>query len=209
MNSVLAPQVIQLLAWDAVSSEALLALERIAASIEGLLSDRLLDEKNNPRIRSLITRILASFPSEVSVQALLKGLGDSEFEVRFHCGRALARIRSESPDVRIQPDAVYDALRTELEGDGFLVGRQNLTEKPEKSYLTEGIPPDQVNWRLEHTFMILSLVVAREPLRIAFRGLHSMEISVRGTAVEYLSSLLPGQIRPTLLPIVERIARQS
>jgi hypothetical protein len=209
LNPVLAPQVIQLLGWDAVSSEAIFALERIAAAIEGLLRDRLLDQQNDPRIRGLIPRVLASFPSQASVQTLLKGLQDPEFEVRFHCGRALARIRSQSPHVKIQPDVVYDALRTELEGDGFLVGPHNLTEIPEDSYLTEGIPADQVNWRLEHAFMMLSLVVAREPLRIAFRGLHSMEITVRGTAVEYLSSLLPGQIRPTLLPIVERIARQS
>jgi len=209
LNPVLAPQVIQLLGWDAVSAEAIIALERITTSIEGLLRDRLLDQQNNPRIRGLIPRILASVPSQASVQALLKGLQDPQFEVRFHCGRALARIRGESPHVKIQPDVVYDALRTELEGGGFLVGPHTLTEKPEDSYLSEGIPAEQVDWRLEHAFMILSLVVAREPLRIAFRGLHSMEITVRGTAVEYLSSLLPGQIRATLLPVVERIARQS
>ena len=56
---------------------------------------------------------------------------------------------------------------------------------------------------LAHVFTLLSLVVPREPLQLAFRGLQTDDEHLRGTALEYLDSVLPGQIRQRLWPFLE------
>ena len=42
-----------------------------------------------------------------------------------------------------------------------------------------------------------------EPLRIAFRGLHTNDPDLRGTALEYLEGVLPPAIRERLWPFLE------
>jgi hypothetical protein len=51
-----------------------------------------------------------------------------------------------------------------------------------------------------HVFTPLALVLPTEPLRIAFRGWHTDDPALRGTALEYLENVLPHQIRDRLWP---------
>ena len=62
---------------------------------------------------------------------------------------------------------------------------------------------------LEHVFNILSLALPREPLKIAFRGLYTDDVNLRGTALEYLESILPGPIREGLWPFLEDDRREK
>jgi hypothetical protein len=52
-------------------------------------------------------------------------------------------------------------------------------------------------------FTLLALVLPREPLQIAFRGLHTDDQNLRGTALEYLEGILPPPIRQRLWPFLE------
>ena len=56
---------------------------------------------------------------------------------------------------------------------------------------------------LAHVFTLLALVLPTEPLRIAFRGLHTDDQALRGTALEYLDSVLPHEIRDRLWLFLE------
>src|SRR5262249_61796336 len=56
---------------------------------------------------------------------------------------------------------------------------------------------------LEHVFTLLALVFPRQPLQIAFRGLHTDDPLLHGTALEYLESILPPEIRRPLWPYLE------
>ena len=49
----------------------------------------------------------------------------------------------------------------------------------------------------------MSLVLPAEPLRIAFRGLHTDDQNLRGTALEYLEGVLPPDIRERLWPFLD------
>ncbi len=62
---------------------------------------------------------------------------------------------------------------------------------------------DRAGESLAHVFTLLSLVLAREPLQVAFRGLQTDDDQLRGTALEYLDSVLPGPIRQRLWPFLE------
>jgi hypothetical protein len=62
---------------------------------------------------------------------------------------------------------------------------------------------DRFNRALEHVFTMLALVLPRQPLKIAFRGLHTSDRQLRGTALEYLEASLPEDIRDALWPFLE------
>jgi len=61
----------------------------------------------------------------------------------------------------------------------------------------------RANQSLAHVFTLLSLALPPEPLRIAFRGLHTDDPTLQGTALEYLEGVLPLSIREKLWPYLE------
>jgi hypothetical protein len=73
----------------------------------------------------------------------------------------------------------------------------------------EGVPlvddfvRDRAGQSLAHVFSLLSLVLPREPLQVAFRSLHTEDKYLQGTALEYLESVLPPAIRQPLWPYLE------
>ena len=58
-------------------------------------------------------------------------------------------------------------------------------------------------------FRLLSLVLPKRPLQIAFRGLYAGDENLRGIALEYLESILPIEIREALWPYIEDRRAQS
>ncbi|HZO57719.1 MAG TPA: hypothetical protein VFB63_33715, partial [Bryobacteraceae bacterium] len=62
---------------------------------------------------------------------------------------------------------------------------------------------------LEHVFTLLMLVLPKEPLRVAFRGLHTDDSHLRGTALEYLESTLPEDVFDRLRPLLDADAGRA
>ena len=61
---------------------------------------------------------------------------------------------------------------------------------------------DRAGESLAHVFTLLSLVLPREPLQIAFRSLRSEDHRLQGTAFEYLEGVLPPRIKAGLWPFL-------
>jgi hypothetical protein len=202
----LIPHVIRLLGWDEVSAEAIRALRRGCDRHAGQLLDALLDPDEEFVIRRRVPRALAAGSSPRVVRGLLSGLADPRFEVRYQCGLALARIRARSPEAAISRRAVLNALSREVAVEkGVWRSRQLLDgadEREDAPFLDE-VLRDRSDRSLEHVFRVLSLVYPPEPLRIAFRGLYTDDEILRGTALEYLESILPDGLRESLWPFLE------
>ena len=62
---------------------------------------------------------------------------------------------------------------------------------------------DRVSRSLEHVFTLLSLLLPRETLRLAFHALHTTDPYLRGTALEYLETTLPDLVWHRLAPLLE------
>jgi len=62
---------------------------------------------------------------------------------------------------------------------------------------------DRANRSLEHLFTLLSLILPRRTLRLAFHALHTDDPQLRGTALEYLETVLPEPIRVRLWALLE------
>jgi hypothetical protein len=198
-DPTLAPHLIPLLAWDAVAQEALRALRHTGPAVTGQLVAALLDGGQDFAIRRRIPRVLSAFPSVRAVEGLLLGLNDKRFEVRFRCGKALAAMLDQNPGLSLPGDQALEAVSRELELGKRLWESHRLLDGSEEDELVG----DRANRGLEHVFTLLSLILPREPLRISFGALQTDDEMLRGTALEYLESVLPPPIRERLWPFLE------
>ncbi|MDB5218139.1 MAG: putative rane protein [Myxococcaceae bacterium] len=197
---------ILLLAHKTLHVDAVTALRRVAPTITGQLLDALLDPTMDFVVRRRIPRVLSACLSQRAADGLLLGIADERFEVRYQCGRALLRITDASSDIVISRERVIAAVQRELEvGKKVLetVAKEDYDDEinpDEQTSLMEMLARDRVDRSLEHVFTILSLHLEREPLRMAFRALHHEDTHHRGTALEYLETILPAEVREGIWP---------
>jgi hypothetical protein len=190
LDAMMASHVIPLLAWNAVADDAVQALQAIAPSITGQLVDALLDPEQDFAIRRRIPRVLSVCDSGRAFDGLAQALFDDRFEVRFQSGRALAQIQDRSPDVPVEQPLIINAVIRELSVDKEVWDTRRVIDASE-----HGIS----NVSTEHVFRLLSLILPRDPLKIAYRGLYSGDDHLKGMALEYLESVLPAEVRSVLL----------
>ena len=202
LDPVLSSLAISLLAWNEVSGDAVKALRRIAPGIVGELTDALADRERDFAIRRRIPRILAACESRRGVDGLMVGLVDRRFEVRYQSAAGLARIHGRRRDLEVGVDRVSEAILRELEVDKLGWQSRRLVDSGDSAEI-DRLLEDRANLSLEHIFRMLSLFLEREPLQIALRGLHTNDGQLRGTALEYLESVLPPRIRERLWPFLE------
>lgn len=200
------PHLLTLLGWDRVANEVVHALRAVAERNVGQFIDALLDPGTDFAIRRRLPRVLASAPNRRVANGLMMGLNDKRFEVRFQCGRALQSIQAANPSIRFDAEEVFGAIRREVAVSKPVWDSHRLLDRSDES---EGAPfmdellRDRTNRSLQHLFNLLALVLPPEPLKIAFHGLHTDDAHLRGTALEYLESILPPDIRQRLWPLLE------
>jgi ATP:ADP antiporter, AAA family len=206
LTSALILHVIPLLAWDLVATDAIRALQKVASKHVGALSDALLDPDEDFAVRRRIPRVMAVCSTQRAADSLVLGLADIRFEVRFQCGRALAAIVAKHPHMRVGAAGIFDVVQKEVAvGRPVWEGRRLLDrlEDSEPETSVDDFIRSRANQSLAHVFTVLSLVLPPEPLQIALRGLHAGDENLRGTALEYLESILPPAIREPLWPFLE------
>jgi hypothetical protein len=169
--------VIPLLGRDDVFLDALRSLRRIASRVQGQLVDGLLDPQQPLAVRRRLPRVLKACPTERSVAGLMAGLRDEEFEVRYECAASVVRLIDRAPELRVGKARAFEAARRELD-----------------RWRAEDPGDEGRDRRVEHVFTILSFDLDREALRLVHKALHS-EDRMRGTAIEYLSNVLPDDLQ--------------
>jgi hypothetical protein len=199
----LVPHVIPLLAWDPVAEHATFALQKMAEEHVGQYVDALLDPNQDFAVRRRLARVFSVCVSQRAVDGLLIALDDLRFAVRCQAGRSLLAILDRNPLVRIDRDKVLDVVLKEVTvGKPVWEGRRLLDGFADQTPI-DAFVRDRAGESLAHVFTLLSLVLPREPIQIAFRGLHTGDAHLRGTALEYLDSVLPAQVRQRLWPFLD------
>jgi hypothetical protein len=200
------PHVVRLLAWDELAPHAVTSLQMTASRSCGQLLDALLDPEEEFAIRRRLPRVLGHCESQRAVDGLLHGLQDRRFEVRYQCGRALARLRRRGASLVFHRHTVYDAISREIsvdrrvwESHRLLDGLEETSESP----FEDEVLRKRSNLSLEHVFTMLSLVLDPQPLLTAYKGLLTEDLRLRGTALEYLESVLPRRVRESLWPFLD------
>jgi ATP:ADP antiporter, AAA family len=198
--------VIELLAWDAVAPAAIRSLRQVASHHTGILLQRLLDPDEDFAIRRRLVNVLAESKTPEVFQGLLQALDDRRFEVRYRAGRALSRMAPEVDNAQVDRNHIIEVVQKEMGVErGVWESRQLIDLADEGSSPMEiEVLRDRVSRSMEHLFTLLSLILPRETVRLAFHALHTDDAYLRGTALEYLETVLPDSIWSRLLPLLER-----
>jgi ATP:ADP antiporter, AAA family len=199
----LVPHVIPLLAWDQVAQHAVFALQKVAEEHVGQFADALLDPNQDFVVRRRLARAFSVCVSQRAVEGLLLALDDLRFAVRREAGRSLRAILDRNPMLRIDRNQILAIVLKEVTvGKPVWEGRR-LLDLPESDSPLDTFVRDRAGESLAHVFTLLSLVLPREPIQLAFRGLQTSDEHLRGTALEYLDSVLPAPIKQRLWPFLQ------
>jgi hypothetical protein len=185
LDTVLAPSIIPLLAWDSVLPDASAALKGMGSRITGQLVDALVDPEQQFVVRRRLPRVLGELNSQLAADGLIQALSDERFEVRFHAARALTQIKSRNPHVVIRRETITEVVEREVP-NGF---REPCPELA-----------------VDHVFGLLELVYPREAFHAAHRALKSGDDHLRRTSLEYLENVLPTSLWQRMLPLFEEEA---
>jgi hypothetical protein len=194
-----------LLAHDQLARDVLPALREVAPRAVGAMADLLLDPSTSTVLRRRVPRVLENCPTPRAIRVLVDGLFDPELSVRHQCALALLRIAEQSPGVRLPRERVLDAIEDELSQDRSAPAarrreRDALDDRPE---FGEHALHERAHRGVEYVMTLLALVLDREPLRLAYHGLYAGSAAIRGTALEYLDSVLPSRLKQGVLALLE------
>ena len=159
-----------LLARDELFPDVLRALRHAAPRTTGQLVDALLDRAGDPLVRRRVARVLKGCPWPRAVDGLRAALDDPSFDIRAAAASALAALHETSAVVALGRDEVLERVRRELDS---------------------GQPVDR---QLPQLFALLSLTLESQPLRLAWAAMKTDDRALRGTALEYLSNVLPDDV---------------
>ena len=159
--------IIPLLARREVLRPVGTALAAFGTRAAGHLVDALLDPSTPDVVRRRLPLALKSCPSTIALDGLVQTLSAPSFEMRLRCGRALLSLTDDHPELSVNPQTALEAVERELHA---------AAEDPLLA--------------LEHVFNLLALALEREPARIAARAFETDDPYVRGTALEYLETVV-------------------
>jgi hypothetical protein len=152
------------------------ALSAYGPRAAGQLVDALLDPDVPEVVRRRLPLVLKSCASPLARDGLVQALDAPSLEVRLRCGRALLALTADHPALATPFPSALAAVERELGGDA-----------------------DPALAR-EHVFNLLALSLEREPVHIAARAFETDDPYLRGTALEYLETVLSPALFAALQP---------
>jgi len=196
---------IALLAWDEVAPAALAALRAAPPGATAAMVAHLLDPGEDFSIRRRLVPALAERPGPEAFEGLVRALADRRFEVRYRAARALAHLRNLDPHSTVEQSRVLALVLEEVSVERAVWEGRRLLDESEEPWAAEDaeLLRQRAGRAMEHVFVLLSLVLPRAPLRLAYRGLQVDDPHLRGTALDYLESVLPERVRVKLWPFLE------
>jgi hypothetical protein len=208
MSGLLVPHVVPLLAWDQVAEHATFALQKVAEEHVGQFVDAMLDPNQDFAVRRRLARVFSVCVSQRAADGLVLALDDLRFAVRAQAGRSLFAMFERNRLLQVNREGILGIVLKEVTvGRPVWEGRRLLDHSSDSPL--DAFVRDRAGESLAHVFTLLSLVLPAEPVQLAFRGLQTDDDHLRGTALEYLDSVLPPTIKQRLWPFLERPRRQT
>lgn len=178
----LAAFVVPHLASDHLVKLAVSALRAMGSEVVGVLADVMLSGAQPLAVRRRVPHVLRALRGPRVVSALTRALGADALEVRYRAALALAEVTHEDRALLPESKEVFALALAEVE-------RGPLSQEAS-----------------DHVFALLSLCLTRGSVELVRQGLRTQDRKLRGTALEYLESLLPDAVRP---PLVSALAERA
>jgi hypothetical protein len=182
LDTRLAAFIVPYLGANEFAKPAVIALRQMGEGAFGALSDAMYSAQHSAAVRRRIPHVLRSARGERAVRTLFWALSADNIEVRYRAALALSEVIRD--DKKLLPD-------------------KSQIEALVLSEIARG-PLDSNG--LNHVFALLALTTHRGSLELARQGLLSQDRKLRGTALEYLESLLSETVRAPLLSALAELA---
>jgi hypothetical protein len=181
LDARLAGFVVPHLASEQLAKPALTALRAMGPDVLGLLADAMLSGQQPLAVRRRVPHVLRALRGARVVSALTRALSADVLEVRYRAALALLEVTRDERALLPEAKDVFALALAEVE-------RGPLSQEAS-----------------DHVFALLALCTTRGSLELVRQGLKTDDRKLRGTALEYLESLLPETVRA---PLVQALAQR-
>jgi hypothetical protein len=182
LDARLAAFVLPYLGHGELAKPAVEALRAMGPAALGVLAEAMHSTSLPAVVRRRIPHVLRSASGERVVRTLFGALSCDAVEVRYRAALALSEVTRD------------DRARLPDRADVYALVLNEVAQGP----LNRA--------SLDHVFALLALVLNRGTLELARQGVLSEDRKLRGTALEYLESLLPETVRA---PLVAALAEHA
>lgn len=170
-----------------------------------------------------IPMALKSFNSQLAVNHLFELFKDEDLTIRLEAVRALSDLRRDNTDLKFDQHSIVNLIFDECKlyhvtlsamHNQIIVAYRNRKrsqkevrpeERDARASLLE-LLERRLDAGLERIFKLLGLKYPQRDVEIAYQGVLSEKEEARTNAIEFLDNLLTGNLKRTLLPIIEESA---
>ncbi|SDE51088.1 ATP:ADP antiporter, AAA family [Pricia antarctica] len=217
------PDLISLLPQKKFRKQVIEALLGYGRTMVPLLTKIALERLAPLETCRFIPATLQNFPSQETVRCLFQLIEDSDLSMRLESIRALSEIRKNHSGLKFDKYRIVALIYEECKlhhrtlsamHTQIIISYRNRT-KSKKEISEEELDARtsllellerRLDAGLERIFKLLGLRYAQNDIEIAYEGLLSDKQEARTNAIEFLDNLLTGDLKSTLLPIIEESA---
>jgi HEAT repeat protein len=200
----LVPELLDHLADPRFVPDATDALARFGDSIVGNLRDQMTDPTTSWAVRGEIPALLGNMATQSASQALMEHLLNSDASFRLRILLASNTLHRRHPEIKCDTQMVETALAAEILGHyrsyQILV---KLDKLPENDQAVGQALSESMKLEIERIFRLLELLYPYRDFSTAYIGLQSKSINVHDNALEFLDTVLKGELRATLIPLLD------
>ncbi|MEW6434466.1 MAG: cyclic nucleotide-binding domain-containing protein [Myxococcota bacterium] len=200
----LAPKLLRFLSWRDDRRVVREALAALGDDVVPLLAATLDDRTRALSLRLQLPRVLRLVGTQAALDALLFSNAQDDPSLHFRIGIALAQLKEEHPDLRVDPERRLAALRRRQEVYVRLIEpyRDARAALGDEALLTR-VLGDRLDQALELAFWLLGLAHDERTLRRAHFHLVGRDSRRRAWALEYLDNVLTDEERALVSQQIE------
>lgn len=196
------------------------ALHNYGRNILSVLGSAVQEQLVPVEARRYIPLVLKGFYTQEAIRSLFRLLDNPDLTVRLETIRALSEIRRSNPELKFNKYKVVEVIFEECRlhhntlsamHTQIIISYRNRKkskqeirqeERDARTSLLE-LLERRLDSGLERIFKLLGLRYPQRDVDIAYEGLVSEKQEARINAIEFLDNLLTGELKRTLLPIIE------
>ena len=200
----LVPELLDHLVDPRLAPDVTDVLARFGDSIVGNLRDCLTDPTTSRAVKYEISTVLGNIGTQAASHTLMEHLLDSDASFRLRILSASNNLHRRHPELKCDTQMLETALAAEILGhyrSYQIVAR--LDRLAENDQAVGEALSESMKLEIKRVFLLLELLYPYRDFSTAYIGLQSKSITVHDNALEFLDTVLKGQLREILVPLLD------
>ncbi|WP_179367568.1 Npt1/Npt2 family nucleotide transporter [Winogradskyella forsetii] len=220
MHSAALPKLLPILDNKKYRAATMMALINFGPSLLPYLQSTIKDRKETHAYFKHIPAVMAKFNPKEASKALFNLIEDKDLNIRLAVIRALNQLKEKSPKLKMNQHKVVSMIFDECKlyhktlaamHSQIIISYRNRKktkelisseEREARSKLLD-LLERRLDNGLERIFKLLGLKYTQKDVEVAYTGLMSEKQEAQANAIEFLDSMLTGDLKRSLLPIIE------